>query len=127
MKTTLSTDVFFGNDTEAWKLVSSCFVVVLLLAPAPEPKTRSNTTNDRDLIIVLFHGIILFCSCLACPRILTTSPNKWQLRSVQQSFGKLGNIEDNDEERDNTPEEIHEVIYVKTINGKTISTRHHKI
>ena len=46
MKTTISTDVFFGNDTEACKLVSSCFVVVLLWAPAPEPKTRSNTTND---------------------------------------------------------------------------------
>ena len=90
------------------------------------PRTRSNTTNDRDLISVLFHDIILFCSCLTCPRIRITSPNKWQIRSVQQSFGNIGNIEDNDEERDNTPEEIHEVIYVKTINGKTISTRHHK-
>ena len=126
MKMTLSTDVFFGNDTDAWKLVSSCFVVVLLLAPAPEPKTRSNTTNDRDLIIVLFHDIILSCSSLTGHRIQSTSPNKWQIRSVQQSFGKLGNIEDNDEERDNTPEEIHEAIYVKTINGKTISTRYYK-
>ena len=86
------------------------------------PRTRSNTTNDRDLISVLFHDIILSCSCLTCPRIQTTSPNKWQIRSVQ-SFGNTGNIEDNDEERDNTPEEIHEVIYVKTINGKTITTK----
>ena len=31
MKTMPSTDVFFGNETEAWKLVSSCFVVVPLL------------------------------------------------------------------------------------------------
>ena len=123
MKTTLSTDVLFGNDTEAWKLVSSCFIVVLLWAPAPEPKTRSNTTNDRDLFIVIFHDIIHSCSSLTGPRIQSTSPNKWQIRSVQQSFGKLGNIEDNDEEGDNTPEEIHEAIYVKTINGKTISIR----
>ena len=77
MKTMPSTDVFFGNETEAWKLVSSCFVVVPLLAPAPEPKTRSNTTNDRDLITVLFHDIILSCSS---PRIQTTSPSKWQIR-----------------------------------------------
>ena len=90
------------------------------------PRTRSNTTNDRDLISVLFHDIILSCSCLTCPRIRTTSPNKWQIRSVQQSLGNIRNIEDNNEERDNTPEEIHDVIYVKTINGKTISTRHHK-
>ena len=44
----------------------------------------------------------------------------------EQSSGKLGNFEDNDEEHDNTPEEIHEAIYVKMINGKTISTRHHR-
>ena len=127
MKTTLSTDVFFGNDTEACKLVSSCFdVVVLLWAPAPEPKTRSNTTNDRDLFIVIFRDIIRSCSSLTGPWIQSTSPNKWQIRSVQQSFGKLDNFEDNDEERDNTPEEIHETIYVKTINGKTISTRYYR-
>ena len=54
MNTMTSTDVSFGNDTEAWKRASSCFVVVLMLAQTPAPKTRSNTTNDRDLIIVLF-------------------------------------------------------------------------
>ena len=126
MKTMPSTDVFFGNETEAWELVSSCFVVVPLLAPAPEPKTRSNTKNDRDLITVLVHDIILFCSSLTGPRTQSTSPSKWQIRSVQQSFGHIGNIENIDEERDNTPEEIHEAIYVKTINVKTISTRYCK-
>ena len=114
---------FSSNLNRAATELSDSVIVSLL---TPIPKTRSNTTNDRDLISILFHDIILSCSCPACPRILTTSPNKWQLRSVQQSFGNIGNIEDNDEERDNTPEEIHEVIYVKTINGKTISTRHHK-
>ena len=69
MKTTLTADDIFGNDTEAWKLVSFCFVVVPLLAQVPEPKTRSNTTNDRDLIIVLFHDIILSCSSLTGPGI----------------------------------------------------------
>ena len=87
---------------------------------------RSNTTNDIELNRVFLLDVIFSSTCPACPKILTTSPNKWQIRPVQQSFGNIGNIEDNDEERDNTPEEIHEVIYVKTINGKTISTRHHK-
>ena len=45
---------------------------------------------------------------------------------MQQSFGRIVDIEDNNEENDNTHEEIHEVIYVKTINGKTISARHHR-
>ena len=126
MKTMPSTDVFFGNETEAWKLVSSCFVVVPLLAPVPEPKTRSNTTNDIEINGIFLHDVILSSTCPACPRILTTSPNKRQIRPVQQSFGNIANIEDNDEERNNTPEVIHEVIYVKTINGKTFSTRHHR-
>ena len=126
MKSTISTDVFFGDDTEACKLVSSCFVVVLLWAPAPEPKTRSNTTNHRDLFIVIFRDIIRSCSSQTGPWIQSTSPNKWQIRSVRQSYGKLGNFEDNDEERDNTPEEVHQALYVKTINGKTISTRYYR-
>ena len=40
------------------KLSEPCFPVVT------ELKTRSNTTKDRDLIIVLFPGIILSCSSL---------------------------------------------------------------
>ena len=128
MKTMPSTDVdvFFGNETEAWKLVSFCFVVVPLLAPVPEPKTRSNTTNDIEINGILLHDVILSSTCPACPRILTTSPNKRQIRPVQQSSGNIASIEDNDEERNNTPEVINEVIYVKTINGKTISTRQHR-
>ena len=76
-------------------------VFVSLLAPIP--KTRSNTTNDSDLNRIPFHDIILSFSCPACPRILTTSPNKRQIRSVQQSFGRIIDIEDNNEENDNTP------------------------
>ena len=86
-------------------------VFVSLLAPIP--KTRSNTTNE-------YHSFLFLPDR---PRILTTSPNKRQVRSVQQSFGRIIDIEDIN---DNTPEESNEVIYVKTINGKTISARHHK-
>ena len=35
----------------------------------------------------------------------------------------MGIFEDIDEEHDDTPEEINEAIYVKTINGKTISNK----
>ena len=114
----------FSSDLNrvATELSDSVFVSLL----APTPKTRSNTTNDSDLNRILFHDVILSSTCPACPRILTTSPNKRQIRSVQQSFGRIVDIEDNNEENDNTPEEIHEVIYVKTINGKTISARHHR-
>ena len=79
-----------------------------------------------DLFIVIFRDVILSCSSQTGPWIQSTSPNKWQIRKVQQSYGKLGNFEDNDEEHGNTPEEIHEAIYVKTINGKTISTRYYR-
>ena len=106
----------------ATELSDSVFVSLL----APTPKTRSNTTDDSDLSSILFHAFILSSTCPACPRILTTSPNKRQIRSVQQSFGRIVDIEDNNEENDNTPEKIHEVIYVKTINGKTISAKHHR-
>ena len=119
MKTMPNIDVLFGYETEAPELVFSCFVFVPVLVPTPAPKTRSNTTNDIELIRVFLLVVIISSTCLACPKILTTSPNKRQIRPVQQSFGNIANIED-------TPEEIHEVIYVKTINGKTISTRHHR-
>ena len=117
------TSAFSSNLNRVATELSDSVIVSLL---TPIPKTRSNTTNDRDLNRILFHDIILSCSCPASPRILTTSPNKRHIRSVQQSFGRIVDIEDNNEENDNTPEEIHEVIYVKTINGKTISARHHK-
>ena len=57
---------------------------------------------------------------------LRRSDEKLDIRSVQQSVGRIVDIEDNNEENDNMPEEIHEIIYVKMINGKTISTRHHR-
>ena len=110
----------FSSDLN--RVATELFDSVSVPLLAPTPKTRSNTTNDIDLNRIFFHGVILSSTCPACPRILTTSPNK---RSpVQQSFGSIVDIEDN--EYDNTPEEIHEVIYVKTINGKTISARHHR-
>ena len=114
---------FSSNLNRAATELSDSVIVSLL---TPIPKTRSNTTNDRDLTRILFHDIILSCSYPACPRILTTLPNKRQIRSVQQSFGRIVDIEDNNEENDNAPEKNHEVIYVKTINGKTISAKHHR-
>ena len=105
----------------ATELSDSVFVSFL----ASTPKTRSNTTSDRDLNRIVFHDVILSSTCLACPRILTTSPNRRQIRSVQQSFGRTVGIEDNNEENDNMPEEIHDIIYVKTINKKTISIRYY--
>ena len=114
----------FSSDLNrgATELSDSVFVSFL----APTPKTRSNTTSDSDLNRIFFHDVILSSTCPAFPRILTTSPNKRQIRSVQQSFGRIVDIEDNSEENDKMPEEIHEIIYVKMINGKTISTRHHR-
>ena len=88
--------------------------------------TRSNTTSDRDLDKIVFQDVILPSACPACPRNLTTSPNKRQIRSVQQSSGKIVGIEDNTEENDNMLEEIYATVYVKMINGKTISIRHHR-
>ena len=97
-------------------LSESCFLDVT------EPTTRSNTTKDRDLIIAPFPGIVVFCASQSCPWIQST----WQIRTVQQSYEKMGIFEDIDEEHDDTPEEFNEAIYVKTINGKTISTRYYK-
>ena len=117
MKTTISTDVFFGNDTEACELVSSCFVVVLLWAPATEPKTRSNTTNDRDLFTAIFRDIIRSCPSQTGPWIQTKMADTISTAVIW----KIGQLRG-----DNPPEEIHEAIYVKTINGKTISTRYYR-
>ena len=114
----------FSSDLNKGATELSDSVIVSFLTPIP--KTRSNTTNDRDLNRIVFHDVILSSTCLACPRILTTSPNKRKIRSVQQSFGRIVDIEDNNEENDNMLEEIYEIIYVKMINGKTISTRHHR-
>ena len=89
-------------------------------------RTRSNTTSDRDLDKIVFQNVILPSSCPAGPRNLIPSPGKRQIRSVQQSLGKTVGIEDNTEENDNMLEEIYATVYVKMINGKTISIRHHR-
>ena len=89
-------------------------------------RTRSNTTSDRDLDKIVFQDVILPSACPACPRNLTISPNKRQIRSVQQSLGKTVGIEDNTEENDIMLEEIYATVYVKMINVKTISIRHHR-
>ena len=52
-------------------------------------RTRSNTTSARDLDKIVFQDVILPSACPACPRNLTTSPDKRQIRSVQQSLGKI--------------------------------------
>ena len=85
-----------------------------------------NTTSDRDLDKIVFQDVILPSGCPACPNNLITSPDKWQIRSVQRSLGKIVGIEYNTEENDNMLEEIYATVYVKMINGKTISIRHHR-
>ena len=52
-------------------------------------RMRSNTTNAGDLEKTVFLDAVLPGACPACPKILTTSPNKRQIRSVQQSHGKF--------------------------------------
>ena len=81
-----------------------------------ESKKRSNTTKDSDPSTVSFGFSIVSCASLPCS---WTQPT-WQIRTVQQSYGKMVIFEDLDEEHDDTPDEINETIYVKTINGKTI-------
>ena len=89
-------------------------------------RMRSNTTNAGDLEKIVFLDVILPGACAVCPRILTTSQNKRQIRSVQQSLGKFVGIEYNTEENDDMLEENYTTVYVKMINGKTISIRYHR-
>ena len=89
-----------------------------------EPKTRSNTKKDSDQITVLSPGVIPSCSSLTGPRIQSTYPSKRRIRSVQQSHEKFVGIEYNTEENDDVLDENYMTVYVKTINGKTISTRY---
>ena len=115
---------------------SAIFVVSLTECPDSEfnplsylkdPKRmRSNTTNAGVLEKSVFLDAILPGACPACPRILTTSPNKRQIRSVQQSHGKFVGIEYNTEENDDMLEENYMTVYVKMINGKTISMKYHR-
>ena len=76
-------------------LVSDIAFVIVSLTECPdsdlesylnEPiRMRSNTTNARDLEKSVFLDAIIPGACPAYPRILTTSPNKRQMRSAQQS------------------------------------------
>ena len=102
---------------------------------------RSNATTAGDHKKV-FPDAILPAACQACPRIQTTFPHKWQIRTAHQSNEKFlcGNYstefvndhifefaneenEENSKENDDLPEETYMTIYVKTINGKTISIK----
>ena len=112
-------------------LVSNSAIVVVSLTECldselnPEsylkdPKRmRSNTTNAGNLGKSVFLDAFLFGGCLACPRILTTSPNKRQIRSVQQSHGKFVGIEYNTEENDDMLEENFMTVYVKMVRNMT--------
>ena len=91
-----------------------------------EPKTRSNTKKDRVQSTILSPGVILSCSSLTGPRIQSTSRSKRRIRSVQQSHEQFVGIKYNTEENDDVFEENYMTVYVKTINGKTMSIRYYK-
>ena len=101
-------------------LLESCFL------EETDPKTGSNTNKDRYQSTVLSPGVFLSCSSLSGPRNLPTSPNKRRIRSVQQSHEKFVGIEYNTEVNDDVLEENYMTVYVKTINGNTISARYYK-
>ena len=91
----------FSSDLNRCVTELSDSVLVSFLASTP--KTRSNTTSDRDLIRIVFHDVILSSSCPACPRTLTTSPKKKADTIGAAVLWKIVDIEDNSEENDNTP------------------------
>ena len=132
---TFSSELSKGATT-TMSLVFDITFVIVSLTECPhsdlesylnEPiRTRSNTTNARDLEKTVFLDAIFPGACPACPRILTTSPNKRQIRSAQQSRGKFVGIEYNTEENDDVLEENYMTVYVKIINGKTISIKCHR-
>ena len=129
---TFSSELSTGATT-TMSLVSDIAFVIVSLSECPdsdleshlnEPiRMRSNTTNARDLEKTVFLDAIIPGACPACPRILTTSPNKRQIRSAQQSHGKFVGIEYNTEENDDTLEDNYMTVHVKIINGKTISKK----
>ena len=132
---TFSSELSKGATT-TMSLVSDIAFVIVSLTECPDSdlesylkkpiRMRSNTTNARVLTKSVFLDVILPGACPACPRILTTSPNKRQIRSVQQSHGKFVGIECNTEENDDMHEENYMSVYVKMINGKTISLKYHR-
>ena len=77
----------FSSDLNRGATELSDFVFVSFLASTP--KTRSNTTSDRDLNRIVFHDVILSSTCPACPRILPTSPNKRQIDQRSSPLDEL--------------------------------------
>ena len=87
---------------------------------------RSNTTITGDHEKTVFLDAILPVACQACPRTRTTSPNKWQIRTTHQPNGKFmcgDYTTESEKENDDLLEKNFITIYVKTINGKTISIK----
>ena len=102
----------------------------------------SNITITRDHKKSVFPVVILPVTCRVFPRIQTSLPCKWQLRTAHQSnknfecgdfttefendyvfeFATEVN-EENTNENDDLLEETYMTIYVKMINGKTISIK----
>ena len=102
----------------------------------------SNTTITRDHEKSVFLVVVRPVTCQVFPRIQITLPYKWQLRTAHQSNKNFGcgdftiefendyifefATEVNEEttnENDDVPEENYMMIYVKMINGKTISIK----
>ena len=89
-------------------------------------RMRSNTTITGDQEKTVFLDAILPVACQACPTTRTTSPNKWQIRTIHQPNGKFmcGDCTtESEKENDDLLEKNFMTIYVKTINGKTISIK----
>ena len=119
-------------------LVFDITIVVVFLTECPDsefnlesylkdPKRmRSNTTITGDREKTVFLDAILPVACQACPRTRTTSPHKLQIRTTHQPNGKFmcgDYTTEFEKENDDLLEETFMTIYVKTINGKTISIK----
>ena len=82
----------------------------------------SNTTISRDHKKSVLPVVILPVTCRVLPRIQTTLPYKWQLRTAHQSNKNFECGEfttENTNENDDLLEETYIMIYVKIIKGKT--------
>ena len=111
---TFSSELSKGAATTVSSVSDIAFVIVSLTEYSDSDlesnlkkptRMRSNTTTAGDLEKIVFLDVILPGACPVCPRILTTSPNKRQIRSVQQSLGKFVGIEYNTEENDDMLED----------------------
>ena len=92
---TFSSELSKGEATTVSSVSDIAFVIVSLTEYSDSAlesnlkkpiRMRSNTTNAGDLEKTVFLDVILSGACPVCPRILTTSQNKRQIRSVQQSL-----------------------------------------